>query len=74
MYNWKTNITTRSTTWERSMNVDDFLLGMFGKSELVESRAGRETEAFLRKAPLCSSRVQEDCPNYGRSCSNKGQI
>jgi len=31
MYNWKANITTRSTTWERSMKVGDHILYMFGK-------------------------------------------
>jgi len=42
MYNWKINITTRSRTWERSMNLDDLVLEMFGKrivrglSELLE--------------------------------------
>jgi len=31
MYNWKINITTGSTTWERSMNSGDLILEMFGK-------------------------------------------
>jgi len=30
MYSWKTNITTRSRNWERSMNLGD-LIEMFGK-------------------------------------------
>jgi len=30
-YNWKINITTRSTMWERSMNAGDLILEIFGK-------------------------------------------
>ena len=36
--NWIINITTRSRTWERSINLGDLILEMFGKelqSELV---------------------------------------
>jgi len=31
MYNWKINITTRSRHWERSMNLGDLILEIFGK-------------------------------------------
>jgi hypothetical protein len=31
MYNWIINITTRSRTWERSMDLGDLILEMFGK-------------------------------------------
>jgi len=31
MYNWKISITTRNRFWERSMNLGDLILEMFGK-------------------------------------------
>jgi hypothetical protein len=31
MYNWKMNITTRSRTWKRSMNLIDGILEMLRK-------------------------------------------
>jgi len=31
MYNWKINITTKSRYWERSMNLGNLILEMFGK-------------------------------------------
>jgi len=31
MYNWKIDITPRSTMWERNMNLGDLSLEMFGK-------------------------------------------
>jgi len=50
MYNWKINIITGITIWERSMNLGILSLKCLGKelqSELVELLAGRETEAIL---------------------------
>jgi len=31
MQNWKINISTEITTWERSLNADNLILEMFGK-------------------------------------------
>jgi len=79
-------VTTRSTTWERSMNLGDLILKkawiwliLFWKRiaewiSLIMSR--QRNKPFHRESYLLvySSRVKEDCQSCWRSCSYKSQI
>ena len=38
MYNWKINITTRSTTWERSMDLRDLMIEVSYVYSMVRER------------------------------------